>query len=232
MPMPTTPFRSALAAVLLALVSWPAAAQHVLNGRIQLFNERGQALRTTDVEDVVVYYQPSTEGAEIELEPPAEPLSMVTRNKEFEPGLLVIPRGGTVRFPNEDPILHNVFSVSPGNRFDVGLYRRGEGKSHTFDEAGLVRVFCNVHYAMSAHILVLDTPFYTRPSVDGRFRLEDLPAGPGRLTVWQERAQPVTVDIQLPREGTLVLRLDLSRRRVPEHLNKFGKPYSRRDRYN
>ena len=66
---------------------------------------------------------------------PAEPFEMVTRRKEFEPRVLVIPRGSRVRFPNEDPILHNVFSVSAPNQFDLGLYKGAPGKEKRFDAA-------------------------------------------------------------------------------------------------
>lgn len=70
----------------------------------------------------------------------------------------MVPAGSTVRFPNQDSILHNVFSVSRANRFDLGLYRRGEGKSATFRQPGVVRVFCNVHHSMVAYVVVVETP--------------------------------------------------------------------------
>ena len=99
---------------------------------------------------------------------------MSTRRKQFLPRVLAIGAGESVRFPNEDPILHNVFSQSPDNAFDTGQYGRGEGKTTRFDKPGLVRVYCNVHHSMVGHILVLDTPHFTRPSSDGRFRLTDV----------------------------------------------------------
>lgn len=46
--------------------------------------------------------------------------------------------GAEVVFPNQDPILHNVFSLTPDNDFDLGLYGRGEGRSVTFSTTGLV----------------------------------------------------------------------------------------------
>ncbi len=154
---------------------------------------------------------------------------MVTRGKEFLPLVLPVPRGATVRFPNQDPILHNVFSVSPGNPFDLGLYTKGPGKSWTFKSAGVVRVFCNVHHAMVAYIVVLDTPHFVVPGADGRFSLGG--GNRGRLTVWHPQANPLEIDLTggPPPE----IRLTLIRERVPPHLNKAGKAYARpgRDRY-
>jgi hypothetical protein len=159
---------------------------------------------------------------------------MITRQKQFLPRVLVVPRGARVRFPNQDPILHNVFSVSPGNPFDLGLYREGPGKEQKLDKPGLVRVFCNVHHSMVAYILVLDTPYYAQPGPDGAFTLTGLPKGPGRLTVWHEQADPWTIDLTLPKPGPVAARVEVVRPRIPPHLNKTGQSYflSGRDRYN
>ncbi len=149
---------------------------------------------------------------------------MTTRRKVFLPRSLPILVGSRVRFPNEDPILHNAFSTSTGNAFDTGLYGAGEGETVRFEQAGLVRVYCNVHQAMAAHILVLDTPFYTRPERNGRFMLK-VPPGPGELFVWHERATLWRKPMLAEPYASVEVQLDLSRRRVPAHLNKFGKPY-------
>ena len=48
-----------------------------------------------------------------------------------EPGsasTLVITPGSSVRFPNDDPILHNVFSIGGRNAFDLGLAGRGPAR--------------------------------------------------------------------------------------------------------
>ncbi len=88
---------------------------------------------------------------------------MVTVRKEFLPRVLAVPAGSKVRFPNQDPILHNVFSVSGENRFDLGLYKQGEAKEAHLLQAGMVNVFCNVHHSMVGYIAVLETPFTRAP---------------------------------------------------------------------
>jgi len=159
---------------------------------------------------------------------PAEVMS--TRRKRFEPRVLAITVGSTVAFPNRDAILHNVFSTARGNSFDIGLVAEGEGGHARFDQPGYVRVYCNVHHAMVGHILVLDTAHFVRPDANGRFQLRDLPAGAGELVVWHDRARPWRLRIESPAGHAPVdVRLDLARRRVPPHLNKFGRPYGRGD---
>jgi plastocyanin len=164
---------------------------------------------------------------------PETPYEIVTRGKEFLPRVLAVPRGSRVRFPNSDPILHNVFSVSGDNSFDLGLYRKGPGKDKRFDHPGVVRVFCNVHQAMVAYVLVLETPFSTSPDAAGAFALAGLPRGAGKLTVWHEQAEPWTMDLRLPAASPVVAKVEVTRPRIPPHLDKTGRSYSRakRDKY-
>ncbi|HSG41124.1 MAG TPA: hypothetical protein VLE27_15910, partial [Thermoanaerobaculia bacterium] len=145
-------------------------------------------------------------------------------------------KGSRVRFPNQDPILHNVFSVSAPNQFDLGLYRQGPGKEKRFESPGLVRVFCNIHHDMVAYVLVLDTPYHVAPDAKGEFVLSGLPRGKGKLTVWHEQAEPWSVDVELPRKtpGPVLAGIEIVRPLIPAHLNKTGQSYfrSERDRYN
>jgi plastocyanin len=205
-----------------------AANGEELHGRIQLVTRGGQgAAKGSDVRQAIVYYEPASGAQPRSGEAPFE---MVTRNKQFTPRLLVVPRGSRVRFPNQDPILHNVFSVSPDNAFDMGLYRTGPGKEKRFEKPGLVRVFCNVHHDMVAYILVLDTPYYGAPAGGGEFTLSGLPRGKGKLTVWHEQTDPWTAEVELPRKGDLLARVEVVRPLIPPHLNKLGQSYFRSDR--
>ena len=43
-----------------------------------------------------------------------------------------LPVGDKVSFRNDDPIFHNVFSLSKPNEFDAGLYRQGASYTKTF----------------------------------------------------------------------------------------------------
>lgn len=210
-----------------------SAAAEELRGRLQLVGKGGKGpARGSDVRQALVWFEPGTGGSGDAPAQPPKTFVMTTRDKQFIPRVLTIPRGSRVRFPNEDVILHNVFSVSGGNSFDLGLYRRGAGKEQKFDQPGLVRVFCNVHHSMVAYILVLDTPYVATPDAEGRFALTGLPRGPGRLTVWHEQAEPATMEVQVPRAEPLAPRLEIVRPRIPPHLNKTGKSYSTRDDYN
>jgi len=213
----------------------PLAAEE-LAGRLVLLAKDGKSpARGSDARQAVVYYEPETAArAGRAPKPPEAPFQLLTKGKEFTPHVLPVPVGSRVQFPNQDPILHNVFSVSPGNSFDLGIYRVGPPKEKRFEHPGVVRVFCNVHQAMVAYILVLDTPFYASPAADGTFRLTGLPKGAGKLTVWHEQAEPWSVELALPvEEGAppVQAKLVVVRPKLPPHLNKTGEAYTRGDSY-
>jgi plastocyanin len=203
-----------------------------LAGHLTLLAKDGKSpARGSDVHLAVVYFEPA---APHPVKPPDTPFELLTRNKEFIPRVLAVPVGSRVQFPNQDAILHNVFSVSPGNAFDVGIYRTGPPKEKRFETPGVVRVYCNVHQQMVAYILVLDTTHIASPAADGSFRLTGLPKGAGKLTVWHEQADPWTTELTLPRaDGAppLAAKLLVIRPKFPSHLNKTGGAYARSDEY-
>ena len=208
-----------LGALLLASVGAAAAD---LRGRVELYSD-GQPLRASEAAEAVVYYRPKVPSKVV---PAAkQPVTMATRRKQFVPRVLAITAGTTVRFPNEDPILHNTFSTSANNAFDAGLYGQGDGIEHVFGTPGLVKIYCNVHHSMFGFILVLDTPHFARPDAQGNFELAGLPDGDGELVVYHDRAQPWRQRLVAGEQEEIAVRIDLNKRKVPPHMNKFGKPY-------
>ena len=57
------------------------------------------------------------------------------RGENFVPRVVAVTVGSEVNFPNEDPIYHNVFSLSRVKTFVLGRYPRG--KSDRLDAAGV-----------------------------------------------------------------------------------------------
>jgi hypothetical protein len=135
-------------------------------------------------ENVVVYLHgpaPITAGAR----PPAR---IIQRNRTIIPHVTVVQTGTRVDFPNEDDVFHNIFSLSGPKRFNLGRYPPGESRSEMFAKAGVVRLFCDIHSEMGGVILVVDTPYFTQPDAQGRFRIADVPEGEYTAVVWHEVA--------------------------------------------
>ena len=192
-----------------------------ITGRVELIEKGGR--RKSDLSEVVVY----VDGAATRPKPAAA--TMVMKGKSFSPHVVVIPVGGSVEFPNQDPIFHNVFSVSGPNRFDLDLYKRPKSGSWTFQHAGVARVYCKIHPQMSAVVVVRDNPYYALAKADGSFSIEAVPAGRVALKAWHERGSEASVDVDVPAEGSVaatLLTLDASSFKRVQHKNKFGKDYS------
>jgi plastocyanin len=156
---------------------------------------------------------------------------MLQKNKTFTPHVLPIETGTSVSFPNADPIFHNAFSSFNGQIFDVGLYAPGTDRSVRFSRPGLVRVFCNIHPTMSAIILVLNTPYFTKTARNGAFQLT-VPEGNYELRVFHDRATPerlegLTQHIAVHDQAVRPLEIVVSEAGyVPgPHKNKYGHEY-------
>ncbi len=79
---------------------------------------------------------------------------VVQKGRAFAPKTLTVQVGDTVKFVNEDPFAHNVFSLSDTKSFDLGSYPQGQGKSVVMDKPGTVDVECAVHPDMKMTIEV------------------------------------------------------------------------------
>lgn len=194
----------------------PAGAGEV-RGRVAVEGRSEGAVVTT-----IVYAEPLDGRA------PQRPgrFKLEQRNKSFHPRVLAVPAGSIVEFPNQDPIFHNVFSLSRPGPFDLGLYRAGESKSRTFNAPATYRVFCNIHPRMTAVLLVLPTPFIAEADAAGNFRL-DLPPGRYRLSAWSERSSASSLEINVANGPLEVAELKLDESKYVElpHKNKYGQDY-------
>jgi len=76
------------------------------------------------------------------------------KNKAFSTPKLTIHAGDKVTFRNEDGFVHNVFSLTDANTFDLGTYPQGQAKSVTFAKAGVYDIECAIHPEMKLQITV------------------------------------------------------------------------------
>jgi hypothetical protein len=130
-------------------------------------------------------------------------------HETFIPHVVAITRGSTVEFPNDDPIFHNVFSLSGAANFNLGRYPKGQSKPWRFTKAGIVKVFCDIHSHMSATILVLDNPYFTIPEMDGTFEIANVPPGQYTLVGWHERVGERTATVRVERGKAVSVDLSL-----------------------
>jgi plastocyanin len=124
--------------------------------------------------DVIVVMHPLTFKKEAQ---PMEGVKIIQKNAAFIPRVVPVTRNTVVEFINYDKFYHNVFSVTPGARFNLGRRPTGTVVNRKIERPGEIKLFCDIHAQMNATILSLDTPFFTRVNTNGKYKLTDLPEG-------------------------------------------------------
>jgi plastocyanin len=207
--------------LLLLLFSSPSHAQSTppgaaIHGRVEVRREPGPVEVRPSVAELgrqgqrdvadrrrsVVYLEEAPQAA-FETAPPGR-ARLDQRNETFVPYVVAVTVGSTVDFPNDDPIYHNVFSLSKPKRFDLGRYPRGQSRSVVFDRPGVVRVFCEIHSHMSAFILVFAHRYFATTDAESRYRIEGVPPGSYTLAVWNDGAVRARRDVRVGSGGEAV----------------------------
>lgn len=112
-------------------------------------------------------------------------VQVLQKGMQFGPGLIAVRKGARVEFPNGDDFYHNVFSYSKAKRFDLGRFLKDEKPpAVTFDQPGVVKLYCEIHEHMRGTVVVLDTPYFVKTDTNGVYRLTGLPAGQFKLKAW------------------------------------------------
>jgi plastocyanin len=183
--------------------------------------------------DVVVQVVPSAAWSPPK---PAEPVPLVQKDIRFDPYVMAIPVGTTVRFVNRDTYDHHVRSLpggplggtAPAKSFEFRLAAAGKGSSGSsgstttsadlsFDVPGSVVLGCHIHGSMRGHIYIATTPWVAVTDADGRATLKGIPDGAVELRVWHpdQLSEQPTQRLQLAGAASAQATLNFSPRRRP-----------------
>lgn len=205
------------------VISAEAAGANTLKGKIELYTKQG--VKKEDGSNVVVFLEMPQQD-EVYLPASINPV-LHQKGKRFLPEVLPVVSGTTVDFPNDDNVFHNVFSLSKAKPFDLGIYKQGASKSVTFNNPGLVKVYCNIHPNMVSYILVLNNPYFNLTDKEGNFMITGIPEGAYTVRAWQRfgpEAQTTVSFAGNKEEAAIILRLTEEKVSIT-HKNKWGGEY-------
>lgn len=155
---------------------------------------------------------------------------MDQKNSKFIPDVLPITQGSSVEFSNADLKVHNVFSSSKSATFDLGMSKKNETKKHTFNNTGVIEVYCNIHPEMVGTLLVLPNRAFAMVGKDGSYKIDRVPVGTHSIHLWHRLIEPQGKPLKI--EAGKDLQLDweakITRKLLP-HMDKNGRPYSEHD---
>jgi hypothetical protein len=150
----------------------------------QVSNETLLVGRHGGLQNAVLTFHPLDRNAA------AQPMKLVLDNKQcaFAPHVQVATVGSDLLLKNSDPILHTVHArVGKETLFNVGLPTWRQ-VTKRLDSVGVIRIDCDVlHTWMSAVIIVTRTPYFAVSDENGKFVVDQLPAGPYRVEIWHEK---------------------------------------------
>ena len=144
-------------------------------------------------------------------DPLKEAVVMDQKNLVFIPHVLPIVAGTTVKYLNDDDVLHNVFSPDKcADKFNLGTWPKGQTRSYKFDNIGCVSVMlCNVHPEMEAFVVVLQNPYFAVSSKDGSYEIKNVPPGKYTLRIWHEKLKGEEVTVEVPEKGATTVDFEL-----------------------
>lgn len=171
-----------------------------INGKIEVKGVR-------DARNIVVFLENVKGDFKLPLEKPF----IDQQNLTFNPHVLPVLVGSTVEYPNNDNVLHNVFSPSKVKRFNLGTYGGGKVREITFDKPGVVTILCNVHTEMSAFIVILENPYFTLTGPDGVFTIKNIPPGTYTIKTWHERLREHKQEITIIKDESKTINFSLRR---------------------
>jgi len=159
-----------------------------------------------------VVYRPNASRTATPVPPP---VTLNQRGFIFEPQVIAVRAGQTVRFTNEDPANHNVRAQdsSPANTFSLNTASGARGPFvHQFaptPPGEALELSCDIHPWMAAWVYVFEHDQFAATSEDGTFRIGGVPPGRHRIAVRQP-AGPLARDVAVDVRAGETTRLDVA----------------------
>ncbi len=157
------------------------------------FDLKAEAIRVGadgGLASVVVWVRNKTVNAHPDFAKTAQD-QIVFDNKEcrFTPHVEAIRTGQTLRLKNSDSVAHNSQALTSANpQFNVNLPPGGHHDViFTKSERLPVPISCAIHPWMKGYLIIKDNPYMAVSGEDGKFSMENLPAGTElEFQVWHE----------------------------------------------
>lgn len=137
-----------------------------------------------------------------ELKVGKEPILLDQTQCRFEPHVIVIPAGSTVKYMNSDTVSHNVHTMAMKNKSFNNTIPAGASQEQKLDKAEAITLKCDIHPWMSAYMFVADTNYAAITGADGSFSIDGLPAGEYSIKVWHESLGKGKGKVTINEDGT------------------------------
>lgn len=116
----------------------------------------------------------------------------------FEPHVAIVRPGQPITLKNSDSVGHNCNITTLNNAENVNLPANSSVEL-VLKESDKVpgEVKCNMHGWMDSVIFVRDNPYVAVTDAEGKFRIENVPAGDWKFQLWHKKVGYLS-DLQVP----------------------------------
>jgi hypothetical protein len=112
------------------------------------------------------------------------PDTLNQRQCSYQPRVFVVPINARIAVTSEDEVGHNVRMQGAAD-LNIAIAKGGR-TSRKFEQAGLVKLGCDIHPWMSGYVHVAKHPYYAVTDAEGQFELTDVPPGEHQIKLWHE----------------------------------------------
>jgi plastocyanin len=140
--------------------------------------------------NVYIYIKSGLDGSNFAV--PANPVVLDQNGCRYEPHVLALMAGQTLRVLNSDPTMHNVHAqpnAASNSQWNMSQMPKGAPIETTFHDPEVMMPFkCNQHPWMKAFVNVAGNPFYAISDANGNFEIKGLPPGEYAIAAVHEAA--------------------------------------------
>lgn len=123
-----------------------------------------------------------------------QPLTIFQRELQFQPSHSVVMIGSTVTFINDDREVHNIYSKSSGNQFNLGAMAAGASREIKLVTPGPVILRCNLHKDMIGTVFVVPNGYYAQTNANGEYRFDNVKSQEYILEFWHPQLYPEDIE--------------------------------------
>ena len=121
-------------------------------------------------------------------------LKIFQRELQFSPSHSVVMIGSKINFVNDDREVHNIYSKSLGNQFNLGAMAAGASREIRMEAPGPVILRCNLHKDMMGTLFVVPNGYFAQTNAKGEYQFDKVKSQEYILEFWHPQMYPEDVE--------------------------------------
>ncbi len=121
-------------------------------------------------------------------------IKIFQRELQFQPSHSVVMIGSKITFVNDDREVHNIYSKSSGNQFNLGAMAAGASREIRLETPGPVILRCNLHKDMMGTVFVVPNGYFAQTNADGEYQFDNVKSQEYILEFWHPQMYPEDVE--------------------------------------